>query len=124
MLAVKRMQAVLLLLPLCWSLGFALQCYNCRLTVNRGVCPWTNCKGNQDTCLNVTHPSGQLFRQCWKREECEQEFIRKAFRMDSGMEFNCCSRNLCNSGSWSRAPPLLGLGLGALLAALASWLSS
>ncbi|XP_069751255.1 CD59A glycoprotein-like isoform X2 [Narcine bancroftii] len=90
---------VCLLLSLCFVLGSSLKCYVCEREED-SLCEQKSCIDGQNACLNVTFSKTQnIIRRCWSDSNCDVKALEKAFNIDTGLKFTCCSWDLCNSKS-------------------------
>ncbi|XP_008266771.3 CD59 glycoprotein isoform X1 [Oryctolagus cuniculus] len=84
---------LLFLLAVFYSSDSSLMCYHCLLP-SPNCSMVTNCTPNHDACLTaVSGP--RVYRQCWRYEDCNFEFISNRLEENS-LKYNCCRKDLCN----------------------------
>uniref|UniRef100_A0A3Q1IN68 MAC-inhibitory protein n=1 Tax=Anabas testudineus TaxID=64144 RepID=A0A3Q1IN68_ANATE len=101
-------------------LGSGLSCYSC--SENTGVCKnVSECVG-QDSCLSLKIEGGKSIHQCIMDSECSFKSLAQQFPQVSKFTFECCNRNLCNSGhSFTTATATVTV-VGLLLSVGWSWI--
>ncbi|XP_021050840.1 CD59A glycoprotein-like [Mus pahari] len=114
MRAQRGLILLLLLLAVFCSTAVSLRCYHCLDPVSSCKINST-CSPNQDTCLYAVFGM-QVYRQCWKRSECNGESIMNLLEVTK-VTYRCCQFNLCNKNNGSLGKSAL-LGTSVLVAIL------
>ncbi|XP_078540427.1 CD59 glycoprotein [Lissotriton helveticus] len=76
--------------------GYALKCFNCGTLSDKVCIANITCPTTDDACLLVKSGTSRL-TSCIPYNSCNSELIAKKYSL-SNFSFNCCQKELCNSG--------------------------